>query len=95
MLRLHEKLGGTSEESRFSKQKRFSGICNAGKSSDYYLERILRKRDKITMKNYGTLLDSDQEFVFSVDLGNALCSWEENLLEYIMFNGSSGRDWVS
>ncbi|KAK4803412.1 hypothetical protein SAY86_003229 [Trapa natans] len=62
-------------------------------SGCYYLDRILRRHDRITMKNYSSLSDSCEDS-FSVSSGNILSNSDENLLKSIIFNACFGLEWA-
>jgi len=69
---------------------------NACSTSTYYLERIFKNHDRITVKNYGSMFDSSyQELVVSYSPDNALSISDENLLKSIIFNASFNTFWVS
>ncbi|KAK7243336.1 hypothetical protein RIF29_38129 [Crotalaria pallida] len=58
------------------------------------LGNILKNCKRIIVKNYGSFIDSPfQDVVVSVTSGNALCSSDENLLKFIIFNSCVGRVW--
>lgn len=64
-------------------------------STCYHIGKILKNYKRITVKNHGSFIDSPYQDVVSVTSGNALCSSDENLLKFIIFNACVGRIWVS
>ncbi|KAF5174853.1 Cst complex subunit ctc1 [Thalictrum thalictroides] len=66
----------------------------AGKNpnnASYHLQKILRKYNRITIKNFGTLFDTScQDLTFSVNSDGVLSSSEENLLKLILNNACCG-----
>lgn len=65
-------------------------------TASYNLGRILKKYEKITVKNHGSFIDLPyQDLDVAVKFGNALCSSDENLLKFTIFKACVGRVWVS
>ncbi|PIA29155.1 hypothetical protein AQUCO_06200024v1 [Aquilegia coerulea] len=60
-------------------------------NANYHLQKILRKHNRVTVKNFGTMFDSScQDLTFSVNSGGVLSSSEENLLKLILINACCG-----
>lgn len=65
-------------------------------TTSFHLGRILKNNKRITVKNHGSFIDGPyQDLVVSVTFGNALCSSDESLIKFIIFNACVGRTWVS
>ncbi|KAL2326109.1 hypothetical protein Fmac_025167 [Flemingia macrophylla] len=63
-------------------------------STSYHLGRLLKNHKRITVKNHGLYIDSPyQDLIVSVTSGNALSSYDENILKLIIFNSCVGRIW--
>ncbi|KAE9616294.1 hypothetical protein Lalb_Chr04g0264181 [Lupinus albus] len=68
-------------------------LCE-GFTASYNLGNVLKKYKRIIAKNHGSFIDSPyQDVVVSVASGTALCSSDENLLKFIIFNACIGRVW--
>lgn len=95
LLRLHEKLPERVLESSGWTLK-WSGIDDkACSTATYYLDRVFKNHDRITVKNHGSMFDSSfQEVAISYSPDNALSITDENLLKFITFNASFGTFWV-
>ncbi|CAN1819657.1 CST complex subunit CTC1 [Linum perenne] len=83
ILRIHEKLhlralGGYS----------LKWIANGSVNSKmYHLERIIKKHNRVTVKNLGAMADfSNQEVTVSVNSDIPLSAFDENLLKFVVFN---------
>ncbi|OWM80758.1 hypothetical protein CDL15_Pgr006788 [Punica granatum] len=92
LLRLSETLPRTALGSSYWALKWVGGGNNTCGSSYYYLERILKKHGRITMKNYGSSIESCQDLSFSVSSENVLSNSDESLLQYVIFNACLGVD---
>ncbi|XP_031401543.1 LOW QUALITY PROTEIN: CST complex subunit CTC1 [Punica granatum] len=92
LLRLSETLPRTALGSSYWALKWVGGGNNTCGSSYYSLERILKKHGRITMKNYGSSIESCQDLSFSVSSENVLSNSDESLLQYVIFNACLGVD---
>lgn len=69
---------------------------NASSATVYHLDRILKNHDRITVKNFGSMYESSyQDLTVSVSSENALNSYDENLLKFIIFHACFSKIWVS
>ncbi|KAF8024254.1 hypothetical protein BT93_F1448 [Corymbia citriodora subsp. variegata] len=94
LLRLNEKLPQTALESTNWTLKWVGKEKNASRASAYYVDRILKKHVKITVRNCGSLLDSSrQDLMISVGSHNVLGNFEEDILKYILLYASFATDW--
>ncbi|XP_044475168.1 CST complex subunit CTC1 isoform X4 [Mangifera indica] len=95
LLRLHEQLPQSAFESSGWTLKWVATDNNAWRSTVYHIERILKKYDRITVKNYGSMVDSScQNLSVSVNSENALSCSDENLLKFIISNACFGTFWT-
>ncbi|XP_019427330.1 PREDICTED: CST complex subunit CTC1 isoform X2 [Lupinus angustifolius] len=68
-------------------------LCE-GFPASYNLGNVLKKYKRIIAKNHGSFIDSPyQDVVVSDASDNALCSSDENLLKFVIFNACIGRVW--
>ncbi|XP_056694368.1 CST complex subunit CTC1 isoform X2 [Spinacia oleracea] len=64
-------------------------------TSSYQLDRILKKHERLSVKNYGSIYDTScQDIQLSVGSDCTFGSQDENLLKVIMFNACSSRYWT-
>ncbi|KAM1133584.1 hypothetical protein ACFX19_043527 [Malus domestica] len=68
---------------------------NASSATVYHLDRILKNHDRITVKNFGSMFESSyQDLTVSVSSENALSSYDENLLKFIIFHACFSKIWT-
>ncbi|XP_037493187.1 CST complex subunit CTC1 isoform X2 [Jatropha curcas] len=95
LLRLHEELPPRAFESSGCTLKWVGINKSCWKSTMFHLDRILRKHGRITVRNYGSIIESSyQDLKVSVSSENSLSSSDENLLKFIVLNACFGTFWT-
>ncbi|XP_065847135.1 CST complex subunit CTC1 isoform X2 [Euphorbia lathyris] len=95
LLRLHDELPARAFGSSGCKLKCVGIEKGCWKSTMFHLERILRKHDKIILRNTGLILDSPcQDLTVSVSSDDFLSISDENLLKFIISNACVGTLWT-
>ncbi|GAV69022.1 hypothetical protein CFOL_v3_12523, partial [Cephalotus follicularis] len=95
LLRLHEELPQRAFDTTGWALKWVGRDNVAWNTTIYHVERILKKHDRITVKNYGSVVDSScQDLVVYASSNNTLHSSDEKLLKFIILKACIGRFWT-
>ncbi|KAJ4963941.1 hypothetical protein NE237_023880 [Protea cynaroides] len=93
LLRLHEETSVSSFGSSYSTLRRTGGN-KAPSTTIYHLWKILKKHNRVTVKNHGSTLDSScQELLFSATSDKVFSSSDENAMKFIILNACCGVVW--
>lgn len=96
LLRLHDELPQATFESTDWTLRWIGRGKKAFKTNICHLEQVVNKYNKITVKNYGSLMDSfDQDFIITASPDGLISTSDENLLKVILINACYGKSWVS
>lgn len=93
LLRLYDTDGAFSSRCRSLSRM---GSNKTQSRTSYHLEKMLKKNQRITVKNLGAMLDSScLDFTFSVNSNQFFSSSDESLLKFIFLNACHGSVLVS
>jgi len=72
------------------------GSDKACSTPSSYLNKILKRHGRVTVKNYGSVYETScQDLQLSVGSEFMFGSQDENMLRFIVFNACSSTNWVS
>ncbi|KAF6143514.1 hypothetical protein GIB67_029683 [Kingdonia uniflora] len=89
-LRLHEKIPVMTFNNN-NREPKTGRPDKIQRSASSYLNKILKKHHRITVRNYGALVDSScQNLIFSTNSGNSFGDSDEKLLKFVVLNACCG-----